>query len=666
MPSGSGTSRSGSSSRVRVAVASACFVTCALAATPQQPQQPLPTFRGSVNLVVVDVSVLDGDRSPVRGLTRADFTILEDGQPQEISTFSEIHVPDVVTTTAPWTREVDPDVQDNLDQADRRLLVVVLDDATPMPIEDVPRVREMARRVIERMGPRDLTAVVYVVNKKRGQEFTSDRQRLLQALGYFTGGLAGKSKPWQEFDYTALTMYQATLGTLQAVIEGLIDLPDRRKAVVFVSVGLPVDAEKVGPAGLMGEEPAYIQGAAQDLITQMLDLFRAAQSANVNVYGLDPGGLRVKDARLNREFLQALSENTGGRAIISTNDPVPGIVQMFRENGSYYLLGYEAPNPQSKGRYRRIDIRVDRPGVTVRARRGYLEPRAAAPPKPDARPEQLPSPAWRSVASAVPRTGLAVRATAAPFAAPGQPAATVAVVTQVELPVPETAEAVQVDAELLVYAYDVKGKQDGADRTTFRVEVKGVSKRTVVYEVLSRLDLKPGTYQLRIGASSTVLGKDGSVYFDVDVPDFSKGPLTASGVVISATPGTSSGPRDRFASLLPVVPTTQRVFSTEQAVTAFLRVYQPGRKPLVPVLVRARIVDDGSAEVFANSARLDPARFGGARAADYTLPLPLASLTEGEYLLTIEVATEPPSAPGKRASAARPLSSHVRFAVRSD
>ena len=99
---------------------------CALAAAPQQPQQPSPTFRGGVNLVVVDVSVLDRDRNLVRGLTSADFTILEDSQPQAIATFNEIHVPDVVTTTAPWTREVAPDVQDNLNQADRRLLIVVL------------------------------------------------------------------------------------------------------------------------------------------------------------------------------------------------------------------------------------------------------------------------------------------------------------------------------------------------------------------------------------------------------------------------------------------------------------------------------------------------------------------------------------------------------------
>ncbi len=637
---------------------------CALAAAPQQPQQPPPAFRGGVNLVVVDVSVLDRDRSPVRGLTSADFTILEDGKPQAITTFSEIHVPDVVTTTAPWTREVAPDVQDNLDQADRRLLVVVLDNATPMPIGEVPYAREMARRVIERLGPRDLAAVVYVLNKTWGQEFTGDRARLLRALERFKGSTPGLM-PWTAFDASVLTMYGATLSTLKGVVESLIDLPGRRKAVVFVSVGLPLDLEPLLPSGVAGEGTSHVQGAAQDLMDQTLDLFRAAQLANVNVYSLDPGGLRVGAGRLNREFLQILSETTGGLPVIDTNDPEPGIAQMFRENGSYYLLGYETPDRQSKGRYRRIDIRVNRPGVTVRARRGYLEPRTAAPSKESGDKAEEPlSPAWRNVASVLPKTDLAVRATAAPFAVPGQADAAVAVVAQVELPVPETAGDFVVDAELLVYAYDMKGKQDEADRTSFRIEATGSPKQTVAHEVLSRLDLKPGTYQLRIGASSSVLGKDGSVYCDVDVPDFSKGPLAVSGVVMSATPGVSSGPTDRLASLLPVVPTTEREFSADQAVTAFLRVYQPGRNPLVPVLVRSRILDGQGAEVFASSDRLDPARFDSARAADYTLSLPVVNLPGSEYLLNLEVVTAPPAAARERTSASRPIRRDVRFAVR--
>src|SRR6478609_4798977 len=80
-------------------------------------QSPMPqaTFRGGTDLVQVDVSVLDGKRHPVRGLTAADFTILEDGQPREIQAFSEVSLPDrVQARDASWMREVPSDVATNL------------------------------------------------------------------------------------------------------------------------------------------------------------------------------------------------------------------------------------------------------------------------------------------------------------------------------------------------------------------------------------------------------------------------------------------------------------------------------------------------------------------------------------------------------------------------
>jgi hypothetical protein len=138
-----------------------------------------------------------------------------------------------------------------------------------------------------------------------------------------------------------------------------------------------------------------------------------------------------------------------------------------------------------------------------------------------------------------------------------------------------------------------------------------------------------------VGVSSSLLAASGSVYYDVDVPDFTNGTLAVSGLAIGATPGTPSGPKDRLASLVPVVPTTQRDFSAEQEVTAFLRVHQPGRHPLVSVGVRARVLDARSAAVFTREERLEPQRFGIGRTADYTLQLPLADLPKGEYLLTV-------------------------------
>jgi hypothetical protein len=97
----------------------------------QAPQTPV--FRASATVVQLDVSVLDKDGQPVRGLKADDFTVLEDGKPQKVVAFDPIDVADVVTSTAAseaaWTREVSPDVVTNqLDN--KRLVLLVLDDAT--------------------------------------------------------------------------------------------------------------------------------------------------------------------------------------------------------------------------------------------------------------------------------------------------------------------------------------------------------------------------------------------------------------------------------------------------------------------------------------------------------------------------------------------------------
>ena len=124
-------------------------------ASRQVVPQSTPSFKGGVELLVLDVSVLDDKRQPVRALTAADFTILEDGKPQAVASFSAVDLPDVVTEStvaAPWVRTVAPDVQRNTDIKDRRIVLIVMDDATPMPAQEVILARASARQVVEALG----------------------------------------------------------------------------------------------------------------------------------------------------------------------------------------------------------------------------------------------------------------------------------------------------------------------------------------------------------------------------------------------------------------------------------------------------------------------------------------------------------------------------------
>src|SRR6185436_9780204 len=108
-----------------VATAVSMAVTAGLS-SQQAGQQP-PVFRSSVDVIQVDVSALDRDGRPVRGLTAADFTLLENGKPREIVAFAEVNVPEVPRDRAAWVRDVLLDVRSN-ELRDGRLFVVILDD----------------------------------------------------------------------------------------------------------------------------------------------------------------------------------------------------------------------------------------------------------------------------------------------------------------------------------------------------------------------------------------------------------------------------------------------------------------------------------------------------------------------------------------------------------
>jgi VWFA-related protein len=649
----------------------------------QAPSQPAPRFRTGVNLVVLDASVLDSERRPVRGLTAEDFTVLENGRPQPIKTFTAIELPDVVEEVpVAWMRDVQPDISRNDTLSNRRIVVLVLDDATPMPAEEVPRVKTMARRVIARLGPEDLAAVVFTFNKRAGQEFTTDRARLLAAVDKFNGGIDKQpvegpfnpdplqqtvvSIPFDQFNPKALQLYSSVVGTLRVLSEYLADLPERRKALIFASVGLPLDIEAAQPKLISLENMnGDAAAAAQSLFQGLEKAFEAAQRANVNIYSLDPGGLRAPAGRydvfagtgelaaspgtLNRDFLYALSANTGGFTLTDTNEIDKAITQILRENASYYLLGYEPPNPRAEGRFRRVEVRVNRPGLTVRARSGYYEPSGKKAGKEAPAPPAME----KALSAIVPTADVALQATAAPFALGGRNEAGVAIALAVRQSVPQNAERVVDEVTVRVNAYDAGGKRRATDALTGRIVLRPGVGGEVVFELLSRVDLEPGQYQLRIAADSSLEHKSGSVYCDVQVPDFRRSPLSLSGVVLSATPGATAARKDAIASLIPVVPTALRGFDAEQRVTAFLRVYEGGTDALARVRITAQIRDTRDEIVFEQTATLGPDQFSNVRAADYELDLPIAQLQPGPHLLTIQ-------ATAGKASARR----DVRFAVR--
>lgn len=630
----------------------------------QPPPQPAPQFRAGIELVRLDVSVLDRDRRPVRGLTPADFTILENGVAQKIAAFNAVEIPDPAPPPTGWMREVAPDVRTNERIEERRLFLILLDDATIQAnLAAIRSLRDIARKVIDRLGPSDLAAIVFTRDNRNSQDYTADRSRLLAAIEKFTVGFRDMGGAGAGDDL--YFMYSANV--VQRAVEVLTALPDRRKSIVYVGQGVPVDLEMAaapqspGMAGGSGSSALAQSTLMLRIRGQMLDVFERARRANVNVYTVDPCGLRVQPPPppppptcvpgLEVEYLRTVALNTGARAVVDTNDFDPGVQAIFEENASYYLLGYQSTDPRRDGRFRRLEVRVNRQDVEVRTRSGYQSERAADEERRKA--ALAKSPLGAALAGVLPKSDLPLQATAAAFPLPGRRESAVAIVVAVRQPLRPSQERHVETVDLQVSAYDVDGRHHGSKRLRADVAIRAGASGLAAYEVLSRLDLRPGRYQLRIGANVGSLSTSGSLYYDVDVPDPRSTPFMLSGVVLATSSGPVVAPRDAFKDLIPVVPTSLREFTRADRVAAFIRVYRSDRARDGSAELRVRLVDDTGAAIMDRTHAIAPAAFSKERTADVTIDLPLSQLRAGSYLLTIETG-----------AAASPIRRAIRFEVR--
>jgi VWFA-related protein len=640
-------------------------------------QQP-PRFKSGVEVVELDISVVDNDsHRPVRGLTADDFTVLEDGQPQSIVQFTPVDIVDPPPSPTTWLSDVAPDVKDNT-ISDRRVFVLLLDDATlPGDPNMVRGVKQAAHALVNRLGPTDLASVVFTSNNSHAQDFTSDRQRLNAAIDTFAAGFRGMQPPPMPPQGAAPNLaargagglsgvaplpdknvdtyfYQSSVSTLERVAESLTYIPHQRKILMYISIGVPMPGLLTYES--FGSAQDTMSGAAGQLKQQISELFRLARLSNVNVYSFNPAGLDglanyfqthpdpSGDVSAHTDFLRVVAAETGGRAVLDTNSLEQGVVEMVRESGSYYLIAYQSSNPRQDGKYRKVDVRVGRPNVTVRTRSGYNAPKAASGAKPAPPPAEL---------SGLSRGDVQMQVTMAPFAVPGKDGAAIVIAADVHQPTPPQRTADNV--ELRTSAYGAQGGKAVA----FQNQVAKVVMRPTPdepdaqFEVLSRLDVKPGHYNVRIGAHSMLLDKAGSVYDAIDVPDFEKDPLSLSGVVISAAPPIASAGKEALATLLPVMPTTRRTFTKADRVTGFLRVYQHAKGTLSSVRLDIRVVDDHDNAAFHATQTLSADQFEPVRAVDQRFDVPVATFAPGPHLLTIE-------ATAGKATARR----DVRFVVR--
>lgn len=149
-----------------------------------------------------------------------------------------------------------------------------------------------------------------------------------------------------------------------------------------------------GPSDRTECEKDKMELAMADNALAFRDLFGEANRANVSFYPIDPRGLAAFDTpigpapplppaadfaqlRQRNESLHTLALNTDGLALIGNNDLKKQLRRVADDLTSYYLMGYYSTNTKLDGKFRAITVRSKRPGIEVRARRGYSAATAA-------------------------------------------------------------------------------------------------------------------------------------------------------------------------------------------------------------------------------------------------------------------------------------------------
>ena len=650
-------------------------------------QQQTPKFEATTNLVVVNVTVRDKSGKPVEGLKKEDFVVLEDGKPQAISVFEFQRLSNEVLSPMPKDiapkeekdEEEQPDkppAPGELRYKDRRLLVLFFD-MSSMKVEDQIRAQEAALKFLDQqMTKSDLVSMMtFTSSLKLDVDFTEDREQIAEAIrdlpigemSEFAEGPDTTAEEEDEEDPNTLFVADMTefnifntdrkLSALESAARHLSTLPEK-KALVYFSSG-------VGKTGV--ENQSQLRATVNEAI-----------KANVAFYPIDARGLiatppagdatkgtergtgifsgktqRERHAKINdqQETLYSLAADTGGKALLDTNELTLGIAQAQKDVDSYYILGYYSSNAAQDGRFRSIRVRIpSQPQAKLDHRAGYyasklyknfnaadkerqLEEALQAGASPTDIPMALEANYFRLSASRyfVP---VALKVPGSALATAKKGAADVA------------------ELDFIGYVRDLKGKTAASVRDTIRVKADAakLARRALLYD--TGFVLAPGKYRLKFLSRDNQTGKMGTFETRLTVPDLGADEsLRMSSVVWAhqreplAAAIANAGNSKKVLANHPLirdgqklVPSITHVFRKGQNLYVYFEVYDPGPDPgdKMPDVAASLSIFHGNTKAY-ESAPVRVTHFAAARPQTVTVQfqLPLAKLHAGRYTCQI-------------------------------
>jgi VWFA-related protein len=436
------------------------FYSSAVAAPQQTP--PPPVIRSTTRLVQLSVIVQNKKGEPITNLTKKDFTILDEGKPQEIAIFNAAGPPH----TNPH-RLLPPDVFTNrydLKGQDRGTVTVILFDALNTAPADQSYVRQQILRFLQTIQPQDHVAVYALTTQLLIlHEFTQDSSVLVNAVSHFTPkelAAFDASHPeyfdvpalhgdpsWMLFqgrvnqasaeiaDQNKINRAETTTEAIEAIAGHVASIPGR-KSLIWVSGGFPLQllSDVIANDRQSSLQDRYAKAAAHELSRVDMAIYPVDASGVQGNASMDPsvasdlkcmdcvneapnrpkGAFQRQDLRDSERLL---ADDTGGQAFYGSNDIRPALHRAFDDDRYAYTIGFYPDHNQWDDKFRNVKIKVKSRDAHLRYRKGYF----ASPDRAD--PEsRVTAELNRAAGSPVDATSLGMIVTAKPTPPSAKPA----------------------------------------------------------------------------------------------------------------------------------------------------------------------------------------------------------------------------------------------------
>ncbi len=548
-------------------------------------------------------------------------------------------------------------------------LIVFFFDLTSMQPEDLDRCVEAARDFLKKqMQPADLIALVSLGDSlKVDQDFTADKDALIHEVGAYNGtegqGFAQgtNSNSNQVEDTTGYTPDESEyndlntdreLFALRAVSKSLEKI-NEKKSLLFFSGGISRDGIE-NQASLRNAINAAVRAnlAIYSVDTRGLQAVSPlgdASTGSIRGQSAYNGGALMNNMNQNyatQEVMATLSSDTGGKAFFDSNDFAPAFARVQRDTSAYYAIGFHSTNPARDGKYRKLTIKINRPGIKLEYRPGYYAPADFKHSGKEDRERDLEE----QLSSDLPATDVAVYLDAMYFRLDENrfyvPVSLI--VPGSQIPFVKGGDKDKATLDIVGTVIDEVKRPIGRARETVKLNLDSAQQaRQKNIQYTTSFNLPPGKYHLKFVVRENQTGRMGSFEADITLPEMKKAPLKMSSIVLASARQPSKERTPLVRNGEEYVPNISHVFRQDQHLFLLYEIYAPSReklenqpkgtKPGISLLSSLELIQ-GSTKVYETPVvKATAINVEGRDAVSVELDVPLAGLKPGSYICQLNV-----------------------------